>query len=110
MSRGAYFAAVAAIVASGCNPKVVQPDTTGCLLNSDCNLPLVCVLGSCHEQCSGPGSCPAGQECVVVEGGTVCELPSESNCTDGGACLGNDAGDADGSGADGATDAGEAGG
>jgi hypothetical protein len=101
--------ALAACV-SGCNPKVVQPDTTGCVLNSDCDSPLVCVLGTCHDQCEDAHGCPQGQQCVAIDGGNVCVLPSESTCADGGACLGDDAGGVDGSGAQGATDAGDAGG
>jgi len=60
----------------------------GCSLNSDCNSPLVCVFGLCHEACALTSDCPPGQSCVAS--GTprvnVCTLPSESSCADGGMC------------------------
>lgn len=59
----------------------------GCSLNSDCNSPLYCVLGLCHEQCATQRDCPPGQPCVLVSGGAhVCELPTEGNCAEGGTC------------------------
>lgn len=78
----------AAFVTSGCNPKVVPPGPGGCTLNSDCNSPLVCVFGACHDQCVTQYDCPNGQLCVLAPSGSdhVCQLPNESSCVDGGAC------------------------
>src|SRR4051812_31179986 len=36
-----------------------------CVLNSDCDSPLVCVFGECHVQCLTSVDCAAGQACVV---------------------------------------------
>jgi hypothetical protein len=59
---------------------------TGCSLNSDCNNPLVCVFGLCHEACAQTRDCPAGQTCVASGTVNVCTLPGESACTDAGTC------------------------
>lgn len=35
----------------------------GCLLNSDCQSPLVCVFRRCHQPCNERRDCPAGADC-----------------------------------------------
>ena len=58
-----------------------DPRTGGpCKLNSDCDAPLVCIFGRCHEQCAAAVDCAAGQHCVGVDGGHVCQLAEESKC------------------------------
>jgi hypothetical protein len=52
----------------------------GCAINSDCNAPLVCVFGLCHEQCAASRDCPMGERCVSSGADKVCELPAESTC------------------------------
>jgi len=72
----------------GCSsnsPKAVGLGT-GCSLNSDCNSPLVCVFGLCHEACEQTRDCPPGQTCIASGTDNVCTLPSESTCTDAGTC------------------------
>ena len=82
--------AVLALLGPGCSstPKAVGLGL-GCSLNSDCNNPLVCVFGLCHDACAQTRDCPPGQTCVAsgIAGTNVCTLPSESTCEDGGACL-----------------------
>jgi len=58
-----------------------------CTLNTDCNVPLVCTYGACHQACAESRDCPAGERCIVASGGNVCELPEESSCA-AGACPG----------------------
>ena len=52
-----------------------------CTLNSDCNSPLVCTMGKCHEACRATNDCPAGQSCVMAGGSGVCQLPAEVQCS-----------------------------
>jgi hypothetical protein len=65
---------------------------SGCSLNSDCNSPLVCVFGLCHEACAQQRDCPTGQLCVIAPSGGdhVCDLPGEGSCADGGSCQANE--------------------
>jgi hypothetical protein len=56
-----------------------------CVLNSDCQSPLACAIGKCHEQCAKASDCSSGATCVnvsVVPGVTagVCQLPAEEGC------------------------------
>jgi alpha-tubulin suppressor-like RCC1 family protein len=60
-----------------------------CVLTSDCDMPLVCVMGRCSEACLTDVDCPAGAECVADGmGGTGCrdmstmtECMLNSDCT-----------------------------
>src|SRR5580700_2026124 len=81
-------AAVGFAVASCSSSKAAVGLGGGCSLNSDCNSPLDCVFGLCHEACETQRDCPNGQPCVIAPGGGghICELPTEGNCTDGGTC------------------------
>lgn len=78
-------APLAALVVASCT-KLTTEDTptflgAGCLLNSDCTDPLVCVFGKCHSACSGDRDCPAAQRCVeATPPARVCQLPEESTC------------------------------
>jgi hypothetical protein len=46
----------------------------GCLINSDCSDPLVCVFRKCHKQCATSRDCDEGERCVAGEDGTnVCQ-------------------------------------
>jgi hypothetical protein len=91
--------ALAAGLAASCNPKVTPTATTGCVRNSDCDDPLICVNGECHTQCVGSMDCPGGEPCILTPDGGVCELPSES--TDAGDARADDASVADSSAAGG---------
>jgi hypothetical protein len=51
-----------------------------CTMNTDCNSPLSCVMGTCHYTCTGTNACPMNQTCIKVLGLSVCQLPVESGC------------------------------
>ena len=54
----------------------------GCLLNSDCNSPLVCAFRRCHNACESSRDCAPGLRCVVSDRPFhVCQLESERTCT-----------------------------
>lgn len=57
----------------------------GCMLNTDCNDPLTCNFGKCHQACVQTRDCPTGELCVDVSGYGVCQLPAESSCAQSGA-------------------------
>jgi hypothetical protein len=52
-----------------------------CILNSDCQQPLVCTMGKCHDACHTTVDCPAGQSCVKANSAMVCQLPAEADCS-----------------------------
>jgi hypothetical protein len=58
----------------------------GCSINSDCNSPLICAFGKCHEACQQSRDCPSGERCVSGGMDNVCELPTESTCSSGSQC------------------------
>lgn len=61
----------------------------GCLINSDCQEPLVCAYKSCHTQCNATRDCPAGQRCVTADKPFhVCQLPEEKDCSNNTDCPG----------------------
>src|SRR5690349_11781952 len=46
----------------------------GCLLDSDCTDPFVCVFRRCHKQCESTKDCSDGERCVLGEQTThVCQ-------------------------------------
>jgi hypothetical protein len=63
----------------------------GCSINSDCDSPLICAFGKCHEQCGSEDSstrdCPAGERCVASGGYNVCALASELQCSAATPCV-----------------------
>jgi len=56
-----------------------------CMLNTDCNDPLTCDFGKCHQACLRSRDCPSGELCVEVSGYGVCQLPTEASCAASGA-------------------------
>ena len=52
----------------------------GCVLNTDCNAPLVCSSGRCHAECRTTDDCSHGERCITSREGSVCQLPQESKC------------------------------
>ena len=65
----------------------------GCLINSDCNAPLVCAFQRCHNACESTRDCPPGLRCVASDGPLhVCQLEEEriclynSDCPEGQVC------------------------
>lgn len=82
MSNLCRLSAVVFLCASGC----VTRDTPsalseGCLLNSDCEAPLVCVFRRCHTTCAADRDCPANSRCQITDNPyAVCLLDDENNC------------------------------
>ncbi len=68
------------LLAACSSPKDIEVGGT-CVLNSDCNSPLLCTNSKCHDACHASIDCPTGQNCVKVNGITVCELPEEAGCS-----------------------------
>jgi hypothetical protein len=65
----------------GCSSaKKIEPGAA-CLLNTDCNNPMVCSMNKCHDACHGTADCPPGESCVKTARGTVCQLPGEASCS-----------------------------
>jgi hypothetical protein len=59
----------------------------GCLINTDCNSPLVCAFRSCHVECKVSRDCDPGQRCVVSDRPYhVCQLDAEKRCTYNSSC------------------------
>jgi hypothetical protein len=54
----------------------------GCLINTHCNVPLVCAFRRCHEECEDSRDCSPGQRCVSSDRPFhVCQLPIETKCS-----------------------------
>jgi len=52
-----------------------------CLVNSDCNAPLVCAFESCHAECESSRDCDDGARCVAAARPyKVCQLEEERAC------------------------------
>jgi len=63
-TAGGLAAATLLVVAAACsNHKTPLPGKT-CFLNSDCEDPLSCTFGKCHEACVGDSDCPGRGLCV----------------------------------------------
>jgi hypothetical protein len=74
-----------------------MPIEGGCIINSDCNAPLVCAFKRCHEACETSRDCPNGVGCVFATDtdtgsvfGAVCQLPDEAPCRLNKDCKGNE--------------------
>jgi hypothetical protein len=52
-----------------------------CSINSDCDSPLICAFGRCHEACAQQRDCSPGERCVATTGGGICQLSTESMCS-----------------------------
>ena len=70
-----------ALLLTECSSSEDTPQVAAkCQLNSDCNNPLSCTFGRCHQTCVATRDCPAPQHCVKTELGNVCQLEDESSC------------------------------
>ncbi|HVY48960.1 MAG TPA: hypothetical protein VHB21_23885 [Minicystis sp.] len=77
-------------IACGGDPPLVTIGG-GCLINSDCNSPLVCAFRRCHTQCETDRDCQQGERCVVAERpDRVCQLEDEQTCQYNSECPGNE--------------------
>jgi hypothetical protein len=63
---------------AGCGGKSSLPTGVTCTFNTDCQNPLSCTFGRCHETCRESRDCPSGHRCVAAPGGAVCQL--EGKC------------------------------
>ena len=55
---------------------------SSCVVNSDCNDPLLCSFGLCHQACKESRDCPTGQHCLNLPDGAVCQLDEDKvDCT-----------------------------
>jgi hypothetical protein len=65
----------------------------GCSFNTDCNAPLRCEFGRCHQTCMSSRDCP-NQRCVQVNDSSeviqpgACLLPDEVSCSKAADCHG----------------------
>ena len=76
-----------------------------CVLSSDCNQPLVCIMERCHAECHTSLDCPDRQSCITAnDQAKVCQLPGETRL------LGPDSGVSGSGGVSGAVGAGGTGG
>jgi len=93
MSRALQFTLAAAgsillasSLGSGCGDDTAESSLSllaeGCLVNTDCNNPLVCAFERCHAQCQANRDCATGQRCVQAERPfRVCQLDDERACS-----------------------------
>ena len=87
-SRILVLMVVSAWLVAGCSgAKKINVGGT-CILNSDCNSPLVCTMGKCHDACHTSADCPTGQSCVKTDNSTICQLPAEGDCSETLSCSG----------------------
>jgi hypothetical protein len=77
---------VSAWLAVGCSGAKKIDVGGACILNSDCNSPLVCTMGKCHDACHTSADCPTGQSCVKTGNSTICQLPAEGDCSKTASC------------------------
>lgn len=71
------------LLSAGCEGEEVAVAMLGegCLLNTDCNTPLVCAFRRCHTECKDSRDCSAGQRCVQSDRPyRVCQLDDERAC------------------------------
>jgi len=54
----------------------------GCVVNTDCEKPLVCAFRTCHVECVEQRDCPNGELCVATDKPfKVCMFASDQTCT-----------------------------
>src|SRR3954452_17385553 len=58
-----------------------------CTINSECENPLVCTFAKCHAACAITRDCAAGERCVRLKEGAVCQLPTEQDCSSAADCV-----------------------
>jgi len=77
----AVFLTALAFGACSSDDKVPAQLAEGCVINTDCNSPLVCAFRRCHNACTTTRDCPAGQRCVASDRPfNVCQLDIERDC------------------------------
>jgi hypothetical protein len=62
-----------------------------CVLDTDCENPLICAFERCHFQCAGDKDCHDGARCVrSVTGDGICQLVDEKTCRRDRDCVGEE--------------------
>jgi hypothetical protein len=84
LASRAALSIVGVVIAFGAcssDEKLTAKLAEGCLLNTDCESPLVCAFRRCHNACMTTRDCPAGQRCVASDRPfNVCQLDIERDC------------------------------
>ena len=80
------FPSLIAVLLIACSGGAKAPPGKVCLMNSECQSPLICTFGKCHAACAEARDCPTGQLCVKSALGAVCQLPGETSCRSGAEC------------------------
>jgi hypothetical protein len=82
------------LLSAACGSSSPPPTGKACSVNSDCNNPLSCTFGSCHEACAKSTDCPTGQTCVkgpinpaTMMPANVCQLPADKTCAYNSDCM-----------------------
>jgi len=86
MSRLSVSVVLLVTLGFGCGSSDKPPPGKTCSLNTDCNNPLSCSFGKCHETCRESRDCQPGQRCIRGPAGNVCQLEEEKRCPPGTAC------------------------
>jgi len=82
--QGLLAASILTIFAVACSSDTppLADLSQGCLVNSDCNNPLVCAFRRCHNACMSTRDCPVPLRCVASDRPFhVCQLNEERKCT-----------------------------
>ena len=86
--RGWIALTLSILVGAACSSdEPASPLEGGCLINTDCNSPLVCAFRRCHVACTTARDCDPGQRCVTSDRPfRVCQLGIERSCAYNSAC------------------------
>ncbi|HVY29236.1 MAG TPA: hypothetical protein VHB79_21905 [Polyangiaceae bacterium] len=80
LASASALSAVAACSNHESDPMLFD-DFPGCLVNSDCQAPLVCAFQRCHVECVTTRDCDGTLRCVGAhEASRVCQLDVEASC------------------------------
>lgn len=80
LASASAISAVAACSNHKSDP-IIFDDFPGCLVNSDCQAPLVCAFQRCHVECVTTRDCDGTLRCVGAhEASRVCQLDVEASC------------------------------
>lgn len=78
----AIAALAAAVGLAACAPPRRAGVGVECELNSECDVPLVCRLGYCRNECATAADCPAPLSCVLdPQRIGACQLLEETSCS-----------------------------
>jgi len=82
IAQGLAGVALVAAVAAACSSSSAGAAlSANCSINSDCDSPLICAFGRCHDACMASRDCPDDERCVLSGTAGSCQLPTETTCT-----------------------------